>query len=526
MQDGNIHINIGNVSSKDDIKRHRSAIAAASYQSGKALFSDKRNRMIDAREAGDGDVKHTQIIAPKGAPDWVMVRATLWNNAERDAYRKDARLAKKIEVAFTRDIPDAMRLELLLEYIKPYIAWGCIADIAIHNDDLDHNPHAHIMLTTQHIKADGFVGKGGKIKPLDERQFVKDARKAWADLTNQYLKKVGSTLRVDHRSYKARGIEAEPTKHRGPNNQAELKKAQEVALQSDHQAPLEQGEPYLTQETSERTEDVMAKPSLEDKKHYPLLSEKDTWPPAREAAPDMTAKERDEHQRYWQEQDDREIEIIERQINAEIEQEIIEQEEAHQEREPKGEYANAIEKAQKERGWISNTQREYVEDMVMDRDLRAYHQSQQNALYKRAVNLRPNREENELRGVANKLPKEQKQAIHSYIISRRMVRLQNLDNQQRRIELEKDLQAGEKDLLKRLAETERYEEPDRYPEQGPNGELLPPSKLEQAQSNMIAEVEKDNHIPEPEHDANEWQRLGRARDELMKEFEEEQERER
>jgi len=163
----------------------------------------------------------------------------------------------------------------------------------------------------------------------------------------------------------------------------------------------------------------------------------------------------------------------------------------------------------------------------MDRDLRAYHQSQQNALYKRAVNLRPNREEAELRGVANRLPKEQKQAIHSYIISRRMVRLQNLDNQQRRIELEKDLQAGEKDLLKRLAEAERYEEPDRYPEQGPNGELIAPSKLEQAQSNMIAEVEKDHHIPEPEHDANEWQRLGRARDELMKEFEqEEQEQER
>jgi hypothetical protein len=46
---------------------------------------------------------------------------------------------------------------------------------------------------------------------------VKQVRKRWAELTNAYLTKAGSTLRVDHRSYKARGVGAEPTQHRGPN---------------------------------------------------------------------------------------------------------------------------------------------------------------------------------------------------------------------------------------------------------------------------------------------------------------------
>ena len=43
---------------------------------------------------------------------------------------------------------------------------------------------------------------------------------------------------------------------------------------------------------------------------------------------------------------------------------------------------------------------------------------------------------------------------------------------------------------------------------------------------MLAEYERDENILEPDHDANEWQRQGRARDEMINEFEKEQERER
>lgn len=41
-------------------------------------------------------------------------------------------------------------------------------------------------------------------------------RKAWADVVNRYLQSAGSSIRIDHRSYKERGIDQIPMIHEGP----------------------------------------------------------------------------------------------------------------------------------------------------------------------------------------------------------------------------------------------------------------------------------------------------------------------
>ncbi len=40
-------------------------------------------------------------------------------------------------------------------------------------------------------------------------------RKAWADISNSYLERAGSTERIDHRSNAERGIDEIPTVHMG-----------------------------------------------------------------------------------------------------------------------------------------------------------------------------------------------------------------------------------------------------------------------------------------------------------------------
>ena len=40
-------------------------------------------------------------------------------------------------------------------------------------------------------------------------------RKAWADVVNRYLQAAGSSIRIDHRSYKERGIDLIPMIHEG-----------------------------------------------------------------------------------------------------------------------------------------------------------------------------------------------------------------------------------------------------------------------------------------------------------------------
>ena len=287
MQDGNIHCHIDNLSRRGDDGRLRIAVASAAYVSGLSLWSDIEQRFVDfdMRE----DVVFSEVLLPKGAPDWAPDRGALWNRVDLSAKRKDARLAKKVDAAITRDIPAKDRVELLRAFAAPFVALGCVADVAIHEDGTDHNPHIHILLTTRELLEDGF---GDKLTALEQRRFVKDARKRWADLSNQFLEKAGSAVRVDHRSYKARGIEAVPTVHRGPD-------AVERRDKREHARRVRQ---------EHKEEQTMAKPTSRERHDYPLLTARETWPPEPEPSRDMTEQERDEHHGYWQ---DRKLERIE-----------------------------------------------------------------------------------------------------------------------------------------------------------------------------------------------------------------------
>lgn len=206
MQDGNIHCHVDNLSRRNGKHGERIAVATAAYNAGQRLWSERERRYVDF--GNRADVIFSRILLPDSAPDWAATRADLWNKVDLSAPRKDARLAKSIEAAITHDIPAERRSALLEEFVAPYVALGCAADIAIHEDGTNHNPHVHILLTTRRFAGEAF---GTKITSLDQRAFVKQVRQRWAELTNIYLEKAGSTHRVDHRSYKARGIGAEPT---------------------------------------------------------------------------------------------------------------------------------------------------------------------------------------------------------------------------------------------------------------------------------------------------------------------------
>lgn len=492
MQDGNIHINIGNVSAKANDKRHRSVISAASYQSGEVLFSDKKNKNIDAREAGDGDVQMTEIIAPSGAPSWALTRTTLWNAVERSAKRSDARLGKKIEVALTRDIPDALRINLIRDYVRPFVDMGCVVDIAIHNDPIDHNPHAHILLTTFKLNEEGFEGK---IIALDARRFVNDCRKSWADLTNIYLSRVGSSLRVDHRSYKARGIELQPTKHRGPHETETLKRAEhDVEPEQAHREALHEKKPLSEQMTGQSITPDQGQnnmnPTQKELLSYPNLIQLGTWPPVREAAQGMSPIEQDEHQRYWHEKDKLEVEILANDFDMEHDPGFPEAD--------INEYSHAIEKAKAEAGWTKpeveiekkTITKQYEKDLTHDNEFSRAIAERSQALRNRAVNMHRgvmgyNREERELLELARGAHPREEQFIKDYIIHKRVEYLQDQEKER----LKEDIKSW--DNPERIAaiqehvewQSHKEREPDYRDEivQGPNDEPLHINELKRAE---------------------------------------------
>ncbi len=86
----------------------RSAVAAAAYRSGERLFDSSQGKWFEYENA----VVFTEIIAPENAPAWVFDRQTLWNQVERSEKRKDAQLAREVEITLPASFPASSRSTL------------------------------------------------------------------------------------------------------------------------------------------------------------------------------------------------------------------------------------------------------------------------------------------------------------------------------------------------------------------------------------------------------------------------------
>lgn len=212
-----------------------SAVHAAAYRSGVTLHDARTGRTYDYGQKGH--VEHAEILAPEGAPAWVYDRQELWNRVEACEKRKDAQIAREIEISLPRELSAEVCKELVRAYVHAqFVSKGMVADIAIHRpvaSDGGEQPHAHVMLTMRPLEEDGFGGK--KVAVLDPAtgQPVRDGRgkivyrewagglvddlehwrAAWADAANAALERAGKAARIDHRTLKAQGIDREPLPH-------------------------------------------------------------------------------------------------------------------------------------------------------------------------------------------------------------------------------------------------------------------------------------------------------------------------
>lgn len=181
------------------------AVAKAAYRAGARLYDERVGLVQDfSKKRG---VIHAEILAPKSAPEWVYDREKLWNAVEAHELRKDATLAREIEVAIPRELSREGRLELVREFARDeFVARGMIADVCVHEVESD-KPHAHIMLTMREVGPEGF---GLKVRAWNDRALFCHWRSEWADRANRALAREGHEERIDHRSYANRGIELEP----------------------------------------------------------------------------------------------------------------------------------------------------------------------------------------------------------------------------------------------------------------------------------------------------------------------------
>lgn len=219
----------------------RSAVAAAAYRAAERLRDEKLGRDHDyTAKAG---VVHSEILLPKGAPERWQDRETLWNEVEAGEKRKDAQLARDIEIALPRELGRAEAIRLAQDFVREqFVARGMAADLAVHwawAGDGEAQPHAHVMLTLREVMPgrEGHpeeAGFGRKAAAWNARALLCEWRERWAGLTNERLCELGHDIRLDHRSYREQGIELEPQHKIGPAGARREERGEEAERAAEH----------------------------------------------------------------------------------------------------------------------------------------------------------------------------------------------------------------------------------------------------------------------------------------------------
>jgi hypothetical protein len=225
-----------------------SAIAAAAYRACCAIESEIDGQMHDySRKQGR---ETSAIVLPEGAPEWAADRARLWNEAElreRNGKRgknalqlkQNASLAREFMFSFPAELSQAGRFRVA-ETIARHLAdtHGIAADFSIHRPGREgdqRNFHCHMLTTTRRMTANGLGPKAREWDDLKKRsELAKNLRAFIADTMNGALADEGhaGAVRVEHRSFKARGSSQTPTRHQGVHRTNMRRRERKIARQT------------------------------------------------------------------------------------------------------------------------------------------------------------------------------------------------------------------------------------------------------------------------------------------------------
>jgi ATP-dependent exoDNAse (exonuclease V) alpha subunit len=203
----------------------RRATAAAAYRAGERLRDERSGALHNYSRRRD--VLHSEIFLPQplagAALLWAQSRERLWNTAEHAEKRYNARVAREFQVTLPAELAPLERVALARAFAHEISERYRVAvDLAVHAPRPEGDPrnfHAHLLATTREVTPAGLGAKAGldmdarerrKRQLPDHRQEFTNVRERWAILTNEALRAANLSVRVDHRSLAAQGIDREP----------------------------------------------------------------------------------------------------------------------------------------------------------------------------------------------------------------------------------------------------------------------------------------------------------------------------
>jgi Ti-type conjugative transfer relaxase TraA len=207
----------------------KNAVFAAAYIRGEKRTCDRTGITNDFSDKTE--VIYTNTFLPDDAPLWardlsnkiivddkgnkqhdesgLSFSTYAWNQIEFSERRVDSRLYFHDDIALPKELNREQAIGLVNEFVKSSLSVnGVFCDVAIHWET--DNPHLHVLMPMRTLTEEGFSKKIRFTKP-QLIQEIKRVREAWSVSANQTLQSLGLDERIDHRSYKARGINLTPT---------------------------------------------------------------------------------------------------------------------------------------------------------------------------------------------------------------------------------------------------------------------------------------------------------------------------
>ncbi|HEY6451657.1 MAG TPA: MobQ family relaxase [Steroidobacteraceae bacterium] len=203
----------------------RSAPAAAAYRAGERIRDERTGLLHNYTRRRD--VMHSEIFLPsaigRDGANWARERARLWNAAEAAEHRRDSRVAREYMVCLPAELAAGQRIELARSFARELAERYSVAvDLAVHEPRAAGDPrnyHAHLLTTTREVGPTGLGAKTGLDMGYPERlkrglsaglKELVAIREHWATLVNTAFRSAGMSIRVDHRSLAAQGVDREP----------------------------------------------------------------------------------------------------------------------------------------------------------------------------------------------------------------------------------------------------------------------------------------------------------------------------
>jgi len=193
----------------------RSITKTANYISGKKLRDNYNGKTYYNRRS---DVLYFKIFQPDKAPSEFYHIQSLCDAIDKAEIRYDARTAREFKCSLPNELPICELIQIVKEYVNDnFIENGLCAIVAIHEgrNETDHsknNPHAHIIVPTRSVGAEGFHKK--KNREWNNIKYIDIWREEWAKVQNLAYERNGLDIQVSHESFDVQGkSEREPTIH-------------------------------------------------------------------------------------------------------------------------------------------------------------------------------------------------------------------------------------------------------------------------------------------------------------------------